>query len=451
MTKKSPFGARVSTEVLPTEHIPKDMMNPDEARFLIDQQLRLDARPVQNLASFVTTWMEEQADDLISKSLTYNLVDQDEYPHIVEIENHCVEMLSNLYHAPEPGVGTSTVGSSEAMMLAGLAMKWRWRQHAIARGDKPGVPNLIMGENVQVCWEKFAKYFDVEPKYIPVEEGNYVITPEMIREHVDENTIGVCAILGTTFTGDFEPIRDINNMLMDLNKEKGWDVPIHMDGASGGFVAPFLYPDLGYDFRLPLVRSVNISGHKYGLVYPGVGWVLWRDKASLPEDLIFHVNYLGGDQPTFNLNFSRPAAFVIAQYYNLVRLGMEGYQQVMQGLKLLADHLTDELTAMPDFVMMSRKETLPVVVFQVKEGVGFDAFELSDKLRQYGWVVPAYSMPKNAEHVAALRVVIREGISHDLVNALVADIKRSVDALKNGKRQAQAFGHMKNKKSRKPC
>lgn len=427
----STYAARDLGEPIPKYEMPDESMPAQSAYRLIHDEVMLDSKPGQNLATFCTTWMEKEADELIAKGLHLNLADEDEYPHTIEIEKRCVNMLAHLYHAePGEGVGTSTIGSSEAMMLAGLAMKWKWRQRREAKGLSADKPNLVMGENVQVCWEKFARYFDVTPKMIPIEPGRYVITPEQVKEAMDENTIGVCAILGSTFTGEYEPIKEIHDAVVEVNKENDWDVPVHIDGASGGFVAPFLSPEAGFDFRLPQVRSVNLSGHKYGLVYPGVGWVIWRNKDALPEELIFHVNYLGGDMPTFNLNFSRPASHVIAQYYNFLRLGKAGYRRIMEALKATSDFLYDSVNEIGCFEMMSNKESLPVVVFAVKPDQGFDAFELSHVLREYGWVVPAYTMPKNAESMAALRVVVREGFSRDTGDSLLNNIKQAVERLK---------------------
>lgn len=442
------YGSRYMQTAIPKFEIPESSMSSDAAYRLIHDEIILDSTPAKNLATFCTTWMEPEADKLIHKGVHFNLADEDEYPHVIQIHERCINMLSRLLNAPEgSAVGTSCIGSSEAMMLAGLAMKWRWRLQREKEGKPADKPNLIMGENVQVCWEKFARYFDVIPKYIPIKRGQYVITPEAVAEAVDENTIGVCAILGSTFTGEFEPIQAIHDVVEQKNKENGWDIPLHIDGASGGFVAPFLYPDFEWDFRLPLVRSINLSGHKYGLVYPGVGWVIWRDQESLPDDLVFHVNYLGGDMPTFSLNFSRPASHVIAQYYNFIRLGKEGYRKIMQNLKANSDYIYDELSKIEGFEFLSNRESMPVVVWSVDDNQPYDAYQLSDKLRQFGWVVPAYSMPKDAEDVVALRIVVREGMGRGMAENLLDDIRMSVDSLTG----ASSSSKTTNKKSTKIC
>jgi glutamate decarboxylase len=363
---------------------------------LVHDQLNLDMKPDKNLASFVTTWMEPEAEKLIVESMRFNLANEEEYPHVIQIEERCVNMLARLFHAQshQEAVGVATIGSSEAVMLGGLALKWRWRARRCGAGLPADRPNIVMGESVQVVWEKFARYFDVEPRYLPVEQGRYVLTPEAVAGAVDENTIGVCAILGSTFTGEFEPVEAISDALDRVQASTGWDIPIHVDAASGGFVAPFLYPHLRWDFRLPRVASINVSGHKYGLVYPGLGWVLWRDKAALPEELIFHVNYLGGDLPTFTLNFSRPASPVIAQYYNFLRLGREGYTRIMENLKIVSDYLAGKIEATGVCTVLGSREALPLVPFTVRADAGFTVFQLSDKLREFGWFLPAYTMPK---------------------------------------------------------
>ena len=304
------YGARYFAEPVPKFELPEHAMPADAAYQICHDELNLDGNPALNLASFVTTWMEPEAERLIVESLNKNYVDQDEYPRTTVIQERCVNMLARLYHAPHDAeaVGTGTVGSSEAIMLAGLAAKWRWHRRRAAAGKPTDRPNLVMASTVQVVWEKFARYFDVEPRYVPVTADRTTLAPDEAIRFIDENTIAVVAILGSTYTGEYEPIAAIHDAVAEVNDRNGWEVPIHVDAASGGFVAPFLEPDLNWDFRLPLVKSINVSGHKYGLVYPGIGWVVWRDRADLPEDLIFHISYLGGDEATFNLNFSKGAA-----------------------------------------------------------------------------------------------------------------------------------------------
>ena len=390
--------------------------------------------------------MEPEADRLMAEAFDKNMIDKDEYPQTAEIERRCVNMVAHLFDAPEEGdaVGASTIGSSEAVMLAGLALKWRWRARRTAAGRPTDGPNLILGSNVQVVWEKFCRYWDVEARSIPVHEGRYVIAPEEAVERIDERTIGVVGILGTTYTGEFEPIEAIHDAVVASNAETGFEVPVHVDAASGGFVAPFLHPDLPWDFRLPMVKSINVSGHKYGLVYPGVGFVVWRALEDLPEDLVFHVNYLGGDMPTFTLNFSRPGNQIVGQYYNFLRLGRDGYRRVMESLRDLAVHVSGRIGEMGPFRLVSDGSQTPVVAFALKAGTPYTVFDLSERLRTGGWQVPAYTMPADATDVAVMRVVVREGFSWDLADALITELREATDFLQENPPRRTArpgFGH----------
>ena len=418
------FASRGETEDVARHVLPKTETSPDTAYQLVHDELMLDGNARLNLATFVTTWMEPQAERLMSGTFDKNMVDKDEYPRTAELEQRCVNMLSRLWSSPdhETATGTSTTGSSEAAMLAGMALKWRWRDR---RGGQ-GRPNLVMGSNVQVCWEKFCRYWEVEPRLVPMEGDRYHLTAEPAAAACDEDTIGVVAVLGSTFDGSYEPVADICAALDDLQERTGLDVPVHVDGASGAFVAPFIDPDLVWDFRLPRVQSINASGHKYGLVYPGVGWVVWRDASALPEDLVFHVNYLGGDMPTFALNFSRPGNQVVAQYYNFVRLGFEGYRRVQQTCRDVALHLSSAIADIGPFRLLTDGSELPVFAFTLEEGHPYTAFDVSERLREGGWLVPAYTYPENRQDIAALRVVVRNGVSRDMADLLVDDLRRHV-------------------------
>ncbi len=436
------YGSRHLREPVPRYEIPENQMPPSAAYQIIHDELNLDGNPALNLATFVTTWMEPEADRLMTESFGRNFIDADEYPQTTEIHNRCVNMLARLFNAPEQNaaVGCATVGSSEAIHLAGLALKWRWRRWRRQEGLPADAPNIVMGGNVQVCWEKFARYFDVEPRYVPLTSERYVIGVEEAMEMVDENTIGVVGILGSTYTGEYEPIRALNDAIVDLNARQGWDVGLHVDGASGAFVAPFTRPELEWDFRLPAVTSINASGHKYGLVYPGVGWAIWRNEEDLPDDLIFHVNYLGGDQPTFNLNFSRGAGQVLAQYYNFLRLGRQGYREIMQGLDATTAYLTKAVESVGCFEILSKPGTVPLVCFRLapgtvgdakagEKGPGYTVFDISDHLRARGWIVPAYTLAPNAQDIAVLRVVVRENFSRDMADLLADDLRHTVRLL----------------------
>jgi glutamate decarboxylase len=407
-------------------------LSADDARQLVADELMLDGNSRLNLATFVTTWMEPQARELITASLDKNMIDKDEYPQTAELEKRCVNILSNLWHAQEgaSATGCSTTGSSEACMLGGLALKWRWRERRRAAGLATDRPNLVMGANVQVCWEKFCRYWDVEPRCVPVSAEHPYLTAEGAAAACDENTIGVVAILGSTFEGSYEPVQEIAAALDALQAGGGPDVPIHVDGASGGFIAPFVDPELVWDFRLPRVQSINASGHKYGLVYPGIGWVVWREPAALPEELVFKVDYLGGEMPTFALNFSRPGAQVAAQYYTFVRLGFEGFRHVQQTARSIATDLAAQIAQIGPFTLVSDGTDLPVFAFRLSDEVtGYSVYDVSEAVRARGWIIPAYRMPEGIHDMAVLRICVRAGFSADLARILVEDLRRVVARL----------------------
>jgi glutamate decarboxylase len=405
---------------------PENEMLPQTAYNLIHDELMLDGNSRLNLATFVTTWMEPEARSLMAETFDKNMIDKDEYPQTAELELRCVNMLSRLWNSPdhEDAVGCSTIGSSEAAMLGGLALKWKWRDRMKAANKSTDRPNLVMGINVQVCWDKFCRYFDVEPRLVPVEGTRYHLTAEEAIKYCDENTIGVIAIMGSTYDGSYEPVKEINDALDTLQKEKDWDIPIHVDGASGAFVTPFLQPDLVWDFRVPRVKSINASGHKFGLVYPGVGWIIWRDQDALAEDLVFKVNYLGGEMDTFALNFSRPGSQIVAQYYNFLRLGKDGYRRVQQTCQEVAVYLSGEIAKLGPFELLSEGRDIPVFAFKLKEHNNYTVFDLSERLRDRGWILPAYTLPSNLEDQAVLRVVVKDGFSHEMADMLLDDLRR---------------------------
>ncbi len=441
------YAGRLNQAPVPKHRLPENESPPTAVYRMIHDELLLDGSSRLNLATFVTTWMEPEADRLMAETFDKNMIDKDEYPQTAEIERRCVNIVANLFNATTDGdaIGVSTVGSSEAVMLAGLAMKWRWRASREAAGLPTERPNLVMGSNVQVVWEKFCRYWDVEPRYIPMTPDRFVVDPDEVIERVDESTIGVVAILGTTYTGEFEPIEQIHGRVVAYNAEHGLDIPIHVDAASGGFVAPFIHPELVWDFRLPQVRSINVSGHKYGLTYPGLGFAVWRSQADLPDDLVFHVNYLGGDMPTFTLNFSRPGNQLVGQYYNFIRLGRDGYRRIMESLRDTAMHLSGSIGGMAEFEVVSDGSAIPVLAFKTAPDQPFTVFDVSDRLRLSGWQVPAYTMPDDAREVAVLRVVVREGLSRDLADTLLEQLGKAVDHLTrfppNHPPEPEAFSH----------
>ena len=431
------FAQHGETSSVARNRLPRTGMAPATAYQVVHDELLLDGSSRLNLATFVTTWMDPQAELLMAECASKNMIDKDEYPRTAELERRCVNMLADLWHAPESGkaTGCSTTGSSEAAMLAGMAMKWRWRAARSAANDSglpSGPPNLVMGSNVQVCWEKFCRYWEVEPRLVPVGPDSTHLTSDGAVAHCDENTIGVVAVLGSTYDGAYEPVAQIAAALQGLGDSGGPEVSVHVDAASGGFVAPFLDPDLEWDFRVGRVCSINASGHKYGLVYPGVGWVVWRDAGCLPDDLVFDVDYLGGHMPTFALNFSRPGAQVVAQYYNFLRLGHDGYRRVQQASRATAQWLAGRIARAGPFTLVSSGDDLPVVTFRAAEGEKWNVFDLSDALRSRGWLVPAYKMPPALDDVAVLRVVVRNGFSHDLAALFLEALRDCVHHLRTG-------------------
>ncbi len=429
-----PAASRTSgTDVrLPLDTLPAEGTDAEEAYDLISSELLLDGSARLNLATFVTTSMPERAARLMADTADKNMIDKDEYPQTAELERRCVNIISNLWHAPggDGATGCSTTGSSEAVMLCAMALKWRWRKSRQAAGRPADRPNLVMGANVQVCWEKFCRYWEVEPRLVPVEGDRLHLTGEAALEYCDENTIGVAAILGSTFDGSYEPVKEIAAALDRFQADTGLDIPVHVDAASGGFVAPFLQPDLEWDFRIPRVASINASGHKYGLVYPGVGWAVWRDRDALPQELIFDVNYLGGHMPTFSLNFSRPGAEVVAQYFMFTTLGFEGFRRVQQHSSDLARYLAAGVADIGPYDLVSAGKDLPVFSFALKPEVrNYTVFDVSDRLRERGWLVPAYTYPENRQDLAVLRVVVRAGMTFDMADNLLQDLRAKTAAL----------------------
>jgi glutamate decarboxylase len=425
---------------VPKYRFPPHRIEARQAAALIADQLILDGNARLNLATFCTTWVEPEVTEILARCFDKNMVDKDEYPQTAEIEQRCVRMIADLWHAPDAtdSIGTSTTGSSEAAMLGGLAAKWRWRQTRAAMGADTSRPNLVCG-SVQICWEKFGRYFDVELRQVPMEAGLFTLTPDEVIARCDENTIAVVVTFGQTYTGLYEPVEAISGALDMLRERTGLDVPIHVDAASGGFLAPFVRPDIMWDFRLPRVTSINASGHKTGLAPIGVGWALWRDVANLPEDLVFHVGYLGGNSPTFNLNYSRPAAQIIAQYYQFLRLGRAGYAGVQGRLYESAAVVSAGIAALGPFEVIhdgSPDDGLAAVSWRMRnrpryqgQDVSWNLYDLADRMRLRGWLVPAYSLPPHQQDLSIQRVLLRHGFSRDLAQRLLDDLTQAVQSL----------------------
>lgn len=449
----NPVFARMGEAMdAPKNRFPDDEMLPDTAYQIVHDEVMMDGNARFNLATFVTTWMDDHADRLMAESVQKNMIDKDEYPQTAEIERRCVAMVADLWNSPDPvaSPGVSCTGSSEACMLAGMALKRRWQKRRRDAGKDVDAPNIVFGANVQVVWEKFARYWEVEPRYVPLEGDQLHLTADRMLPFIDENTIGVVGILGSTFDGSYEPIAEIAAALDALAAGGGPDVPLHVDAASGGFVAPFIQPDLVWDFRLERVASISSSGHKYGLVYPGIGWVSWRVPENLPEELVFKVNYLGGDMPTFALNFSRPGSQVIAQYYMFLRLGFEGYRRVQQVSQDVAVRIATEIPKLGPLKLITDGTDLPIVAFHLDPSVTkYTVFDISDRLRERGWLVPAYTFPANREDLAVLRIVVRSGFSRDMADLFLDELRTVMNGLEKLEvplpdeegRQRTAFSH----------
>lgn len=431
------YATRYMCERVPKHDLPDDGMPAQVAQRIILDELNLNSNPALNTASFVTTWMEPEADELLLKTSNINFIDFHEYPTSMVIHQRVVNIMADILHAPRgnhggeaaPAVGTATVGSSEAIMLGLLAHKWTWKKRRAAAGQDTTRPNVIFGGDMHSCWEKFALYFDVEARIIPLKPGRYTIGPEDVEPLLDENTIAVGVVVGTTFTGQNDDFAGINELLVRIKTERGWDIPIHVDGASGGFLMAFVHPDVAWDFRLEQVRSINVSNHKFGLVYPGMGSVVFRDQQCVPGELVFKINYLGGEMLNYSLNFSRPAAQVFLQYYNFLRLGRAGYARIMTNIMSTARFLEERLMALDRFELLTDSNYLPVIVLKLRDESAYTVFQLCEILRERGWAVPAYTLPPDAQEITVMRVVVKEGFSLDMAELFAADVENALKRL----------------------
>ncbi|EDV1506817.1 glutamate decarboxylase [Salmonella enterica subsp. salamae] len=433
----SRFGSGQIRHVSGKKVFPEEEMREDVAFQIISDELFLDGNARQNLATFCQTWEDENVHKLMDLSINKNWIDKEEYPQSAAIDLRCVNMMADLWNAPVAAdgqaVGTNTIGSSEACMLGGLAMKWRWRKRMKAAGKSTDKPNLVCGP-VQICWHKFARYWDVELREIPMQHGQLFMDPKRMVEACDENTIGVVPTFGVTYTGNYEFPQPLHDALDKLQADTGLDIDMHIDAASGGFLAPFVAPDIVWDFRLPRVKSISASGHKFGLAPLGCGWIIWRDKAALPEELVFNVDYLGGKIGTFAINFSRPAGQVIAQYYEFLRLGREGYTKVQSACYQVAGYLADAIAKLGPYELICSgdpKEGIPAVCFRVKEGInpGYTLLDLSERLRLRGWQVPAFTLSGEMSGVVVMRIMCRRGFEMDFAELFLNDFKASLEFL----------------------
>lgn len=429
------FGTQAEGKILPKYRLAKQSIEPRVARQLVEDELLDEGNARQNLATFCQTFMEPEAVELMAQTLEKNAIDKSEYPQVTELEKRCVNMIADLWHGDkaEGFLGTSTIGSSEACMLAGMAMKFSWRD----RAEKLGVdtfkqkPNLVISSGYQVCWEKFGVYWDVELREVPMAPQEMSLNMETVMDFVDEYTIGIVGILGITYTGSYDNIQQLNDLVETHNQATDHKVFIHVDAASGGLFAPFVDPELVWDFRLKNVVSINTSGHKYGLVYPGIGWVVWRGKKYLPEELIFEVSYLGGKLPTMAINFSHSASPIVGQYYNFLRYGFDGYQAIHQQTRTVATFLGSEIGKIATFDVINNGEELPVLCYSLvkNDERKWTLYDLSDRLRMKGWQVPTYPLPKNMEETLVQRIVVREDFGLNLAQSFIEDLKKAIAEL----------------------
>lgn len=429
------FGSKNEDSVLPKNRMSQHPIEPRVAHQLVEDELLDEGNARMNLATFCQTYMEPEADQIISDTLQKNMIDKSEYPKTAELEQRCVNIVANLWHASddEKFIGTSTIGSSEACMLSGMAMKFSWRERAAKLGldINKKKPNLVISSGFQVCWEKFCVYWDIEMRAVPMDKDHMSLNLDTVMDYVDEYTIGIVGIMGITYTGCYDDIKGLNDRVEAYNQTTDYKVYIHVDAASGGLYAPFVQPEITWDFQLDNVISINASGHKYGLVYPGIGWAVWRDEKFLPKELIFNVSYLGGEMPTLAINFSHSASHMIAQYYNFVRFGFEGYQAIHQRTRDVALFISQELEKLDIFEILNDGAELPLVCYHLKEDskIVWDLYDLADRLAMKGWQVPAYPLPDNLADQVIQRVVVRGDLGMNLAHDFVKDMQEAVKEL----------------------
>ena len=430
------FGSKEMTQPAPSDFIPAHGTPAETAYQIVKDETFPQTQPRLNLATFVTTYMDDYGTRLMNDAVGINFIDETEYPRVAVMCGRCINMVANMWHSPEKNewkTGAVGIGSSEACMLGGVAAWLRWRERRKQEGKPYDKPNLVMSTAYQVVWEKFCQLWQIEMRTVPVTKKNPTLNIAQAIQMCDENTICVVPIAGVTWTGMNDDIEGLNNALEEYNSKTGYDIPIHVDAASGGFILPFLNPEKKWDFRLKWVLSISTSGHKYGLVYPGLGWVVWKDKQYLPKDMSFSINYLGASISQVGLNFSRPAAQILAQYYNFIHLGIEGYKEIHSNSMAIARYCHDAIGKMPCFDNYSKTLENPLFIWYLKPSyekkANWTLFDLQDKLMQSGWMVPAYTMPKDIEDMVVMRIVVRQGMSRDMADMLIEDIRNAVDEL----------------------
>ncbi len=434
--KTDVYGSNSMLQPAPVDRIPDGPTTPEIAYQMVKDETFAQTQPRLNLATFVTTYMDDYATKLMNDAININYIDETEYPRIAVMNGKCINIIANLWNSPEEAkwkTGALAIGSSEACMLGGVAAWLRWRKKRQAEGKPFDKPNFVISSAFQVVWEKFAQLWQIEMRQVPLTLDKTTLDPEEALKVCDENTICIVPILGVTWTGLNDDVQALDTALDAYNAKTGFDIPIHVDAASGGFILPFLQPDLKWDFRLKWVLSISTSGHKFGLVYPGLGWVCWKDKKYLPEEMSFSVNYLGAEITQVGLNFSRPAAQILGQYYQFIRLGFQGYKEIQHNSMEITKYVHAEIAKIPQFKNYSTEVVNPLFIWYMEPSYDKNAkwtlYDLQDKLAQSGWMVPAYTLPDQLESFVVMRVVARMGFNRDMADMLLGDIKNAVAAL----------------------
>lgn len=417
----------------PENEIPANPTDPDTAYRMVKQEIWSQTNPMLNLATFVTTYMDDQATRLMNEAININYIDETEYPRVAVMNGKCINIIANLWHSPEQAkwkAGALGIGSSEACMLGGISAWLRWRKRRQQEGKPYDKPNFVISSGYQIVWEKFSQLWQVEMRKVPLSQEHITLDPQKAISMCDENTICVVPIQGVTWTGMNDDVEALDQALDIFNTRTGYNIPIHVDAASGGFILPFIAPHVKWDFRLKWVISISTSGHKYGLVYPGLGWVVWRDKKYLPEEMNFSVNYLGSEIYQVGLNFSRPAAQVLGQYYNFIRYGFEGYKRIQHESMELAKYLWKEIGKMHQFKNYAKEVVNPLFIWNMEpeynKSAKWTLFDLQNRLQQSGWMVPAYTLPDNLTDTVVMRIVVKQGFTRDLADMLLNDIRNAV-------------------------
>lgn len=430
------YGSDEMLQKAPVDKIPENPTTGEIAYRMVKDETYAQTQPHLNFATFVTTYMDEYATRLMNESININYIDETEYPRIAKMCGKCINIVANLWNSPEKRewkTGALAIGSSEACMLGGVAAWLRWKDKRKAAGKPYDKPNFVISSGMQVVWEKFSQLWQIEMRMVPLTLEKTTLDPQDALKMCDENTICIVPIQGVTWTGLNDDVKALNDALEVYNKKTGYDIPIHVDAASGGYILPFLNPELEWDFRLKWVLSISTSGHKFGLVYPGLGWVVWKDKKYLPDAMSFSVNYLGADITQVGLNFSRPAAQILGQYYQFIRLGFKGYRDIQYNSMQVAKYAHEQIGKMGPFVTYSKEVVNPLFIWSLKpeydKKAKWTLFDLQAKLQESGWMVPAYTMPKNIEDMVVMRMVCRQGTSIDTMDMLLGDIRNAITEL----------------------